>query len=200
MTIADETIAAFLHDLAAPMPTPGGGGASAVIAATAASLGSMVLSYAINKPRYAEHADLHASARAHLASAASAFLALADADATAYAALNAAFALPKSDPIRSSAIAASARSAIEIPLAAAQRAAALAEQLASLRSTTSPQLASDLTIAAITAEAACRAFHQLVLANAPLLASPAEAQPLTEQSQSCCRCAAAALALLTPTH
>jgi len=196
---ANHTINTFLNDLAAAQPTPGGGAAASIIAATAAALATMVVNYARGKTKYAEFADQHHQAIAHLTQSRADFLALADRDAQAYATLNAAFARPKDDPKRAHSIAEAATHAIAVPLDAMHHSADLIERLASLRTCTSSQLASDLTIAAITAEAACRAFQLLVNANTPYLADPAAADQATHTAQAHRERAAAALCQFTET-
>jgi len=52
--IKDQSIAVFLDELASKQPTPGGGGAAAVMGAQAAALVSMVCNLTIGKPKYAE--------------------------------------------------------------------------------------------------------------------------------------------------
>lgn len=187
------TIESFLNDLAATRPTPGGGAAASLIAATAAALAGMVVNYARAKPKYAEHADQHDDAIRKLTQARADFLALADRDAEAYATLNAAFARPKDDPQRARAIESAAAHAIAVPLEAMQRSAEVADCLTALRGCTSPQLASDLTIAAITTDAACRAFQLLVNANAPYLGNESAANDAASAARSSAERAATAL-------
>jgi formiminotetrahydrofolate cyclodeaminase len=89
----DDTIAAFLDQLAARVPAPGGGATAALHAAQAAALLAMVARYS-DGPRYdaglmnrivAEADELREDA-----------LALADADATAFGAVAEAYRLPRS--------------------------------------------------------------------------------------------------------
>jgi formiminotetrahydrofolate cyclodeaminase len=52
--IKDKSVQSFIDGLASKSPTPGGGGAAAVMGAQAAALVSMVCNLTIGKPKYAE--------------------------------------------------------------------------------------------------------------------------------------------------
>ncbi len=88
----DDTIAAFLDQLAARVPAPGGGATSALHAAQAAALLAMVARYS-DGPRYDAEvmSRIVAEADALLQDA----LALAEADADAFGAVAQAYGLPR---------------------------------------------------------------------------------------------------------
>src|ERR1700744_2587835 len=92
----DDTITAFLDQLAARVPAPGGGATAALHAAQAAALLAMVA-------RYSKGAEMeHITARADELRRDA--LALADADAEAFGAVAAAYALPRDSETRSAVI------------------------------------------------------------------------------------------------
>ncbi|MBU1726036.1 MAG: cyclodeaminase/cyclohydrolase family protein [Candidatus Omnitrophica bacterium] len=51
----NESLEKYLNDLAAKLPAPGGGSASAMIAALGVSLISMVVNFTLGKPKYAQY-------------------------------------------------------------------------------------------------------------------------------------------------
>lgn len=104
LDLANLTCAAFADELAARVPVPGGGAASAYVGALAAALASMVGNFTVGKPRYA---DVEKDVRAMLARAArlrDELMRLAADDARAYGLVSDAYALPKEDPVRPAAI------------------------------------------------------------------------------------------------
>jgi formiminotetrahydrofolate cyclodeaminase len=108
----DDTIAAFLEQLAAREPAPGGGATAALHAAQAAALLAMVA-------RYSDGARYDAALMARIVAEADALrstaLGLAEADAAAFGAVAAAYQLPRSVDGRSEAIAAALAGAARPP-------------------------------------------------------------------------------------
>ena len=98
----DDTIAAFLDQLAARVPAPGGGATAALHAAQAAALLAMVA-------RYSDGAQYDAALMGRVVTEADALrseaLGLAEADAAAFGAVASAYQLPRSASGRSEAIA-----------------------------------------------------------------------------------------------
>jgi formiminotetrahydrofolate cyclodeaminase len=91
----DQPIASWLEDLGSASPTPGGGAAAGVTAATGAALIAMVGHLTIGKKGFE---DLDARMRSMVETAdleRGAFLALADEDARAFESVMASFKLPK---------------------------------------------------------------------------------------------------------
>ncbi len=142
-----EPIASFAARLAARTPTPGGGSASAVVAALASALGEMVLAYSTD-PAHPDP-ELSELARA-LAEARSRFLLLADEDSASYEGVRSARRARKAAPGDAAADRAyrdALRHAAEVPLTTARRARTLAERLSAVRGRTKAALASDLATA-----------------------------------------------------
>jgi formiminotetrahydrofolate cyclodeaminase len=96
MATKHETLDNFCSQLAAGTPAPGGGAAAAVAGAMGAALVSMVAGLTLGREKYAdvqaEMAELQVDGRREL----EALFACADEDQTAFNAVMAAFALPKS--------------------------------------------------------------------------------------------------------
>lgn len=105
----DDTIAAFLDQLAARIPAPGGGATAALHAAQAAALLAMVA-------RYSDGARYDAELMGRIVSEADELredaLALAEADAAAFSAVAAAYRLPRETEQEQSARSASISSAL----------------------------------------------------------------------------------------
>jgi len=95
MNAAHMTTMEFVDALAAGQPTPGGGGAAALTGSQAAALVSMVINFTIGKKKYAE---VEAEMQGYLARSEALrreLLAAVDADAAAFDAVAATYALPK---------------------------------------------------------------------------------------------------------
>ncbi|HHY55722.1 MAG TPA: cyclodeaminase/cyclohydrolase family protein [Chloroflexi bacterium] len=95
MNAAHMTTTEFVDALAAGQPTPGGGGAAALTGSQAAALVSMVIHFTVGKKKYAE---VEAEMQGYLARSEMLrreLLAAVDADAAAFDAVAATYALPK---------------------------------------------------------------------------------------------------------
>jgi methenyltetrahydrofolate cyclohydrolase len=133
--VREQTIGAFLTDLAARIPAPGGGAMAALHAAQAAALLAMVARYS-DGPQYAADASEIGSVREDADELRESCTDLMAADAVAFDAVAAAYGLPRDTPElageRSAAIAAALAGAAEPPaavIAAAGRLVKLAEVL-----------------------------------------------------------------------
>lgn len=167
--LSSLSVQEFLSRLGSKSPTPGGGAVAPVVGALAGALGQMVIAYSVGKKSLAEHEDELRDAGERLARARVALLDLGEADAAAYGALNGAFSLDKGDSSRAARIAEGARGAIIPPQATMAMGVDLLRLFERLGEITNKQLASDLRIAAILAEATVRASAENVLVNLPLL-------------------------------
>jgi glutamate formiminotransferase/formiminotetrahydrofolate cyclodeaminase len=144
----------FIEQLAAPTATPGGGSAAAATAAMAAALSSMVAGMSRTKKAYAQYEAQLSQALARLGKLREDLKADIDADAASYNQVMAAYKLDKASPEREAAIEAAMHGATAVPMETAQKAREVADIVASLKPITSPNMASDLTVAATLASAA----------------------------------------------
>ena len=147
----DETIGAFLEKLAARTPAPGGGAVAALHAAEAAALLGMVARYT-SGPRYAAVAPVIERVIAQSDALRAECTDLIAADAEAFGAVAAAYALPKDtaeqQAARSAAIAAALVIAAGPPGAVIDAAARLLELAEALRPAGNRTLLSDVAAAA----------------------------------------------------
>ena len=144
----------FIEQLAAPTATPGGGSAVASVAAMAAALGSMVAAMSRTKKAYAQYEPQLSAALARLAQLREELKAGIDADAESYNKVLAAYKLAKTSSDGEVAIETAMQGATTVPMDTAQRAREVKDVIETLKPITSPNMASDLTVASSLASAA----------------------------------------------
>jgi len=144
----------FIEQLAAPTATPGGGSAAAAAGAMAAALGSMVAGMSRTKKAYVQYEQQLIQAMARLDQLREELKAGIDADAESYRHVMTAYKQAKVSPDGNDMIDTAMKVATTIPLGTAQKAKEVADLVAALRPITSPNMASDLTVAAALANAA----------------------------------------------
>jgi formiminotetrahydrofolate cyclodeaminase len=145
--LASLTVERFLEVLGSDAPTPGGGAAGAISAATGAALIAMVGRLTLGKPGF-EDVDARMRSLVETADAARlAFLDLADRDAHAFDGVMTAFKMPKATEedkaARSAAIQAGYERAASVPLEIARAAVELMALAEDATATGNPQAASD---------------------------------------------------------
>ena len=182
------TLDAFADRLASSEPVPGGGSASAVVASLAASLVAMVATLSEDRPKYAQHAALHAEARLAGHRLKDLLLRLADEDAEAYAGYAAALKLPKAsdeeNAARTAALQAAARGASEKPLACVEACVEVVAYAEALAGRSNRNASSDLEVAALLTRAAATGAAANVLVNLPAMGDDSLAGELTVRTKS----------------
>ncbi len=165
----DLSVAAFVDRLASASPVPGGGSAAAIEGSLAAALVSMVASLSERRPKYAEHAALHARAVAAGRALSERFLSLADEDAAAFGQFGNAMRLPRETDaerdVRSAAIRQAARGAADVPFRTIQACAETVTLAEALAGRSNRNAASDLEVSALFALGAAEAAAANVRIN-----------------------------------
>ncbi len=144
----------FIEQIAAPTATPGGGSAAAATAAMAAALGSMVAAMSRTKKAFVQYEPQLSQALARLEQLREELKAGIDADAESYNHVLAAYKLARTSSDGEVAIETAMKGATSVPMETAQRAREVSDIIASLKPITSPNMASDLTVASALASAA----------------------------------------------
>jgi glutamate formiminotransferase / formiminotetrahydrofolate cyclodeaminase len=144
----------FIEQLAAPTATPGGGSAAAAVAAMAAALGGMVAAMSRTKKAFAQYEPQLSAALARLAQIREELKAGIDADAESYNQVMAAYKAARTSNDSEAAIETAMKGATSVPMDTAQRAREVSDIIATLKPITSPNMASDLTVASSLASAA----------------------------------------------
>lgn len=184
MNFSNMDVNRFADALASAEPVPGGGGASAVVAALGAALAGMVCNLTAGKKKYAEHQTEIEALLAECGSLRKRLLELADLDAAAFEPLSRAYKIPKDDPRRESEMEACLRTAAEPPMEMLRlscRAILIHERLAEIGST---MALSDVGTGAVFCWAAMYGSAMNVRANTHLMKDRAYAEALNAETES----------------
>ena len=116
MDFKQQNLTDFTALLASSSPTPGGGGASAVVGALGIALGNMVGELTVGKKKYAEAEPQLRLLMARAQELRKAFLVDVEKDAEAFEPLSRAYRIPKDDPNRDEVMERCLRDAAAAPL------------------------------------------------------------------------------------
>jgi glutamate formiminotransferase/formiminotetrahydrofolate cyclodeaminase len=174
----------FVASVAANTPTPGGGSVVAHTGALAAALTQMVAALTVGRKKYADVEEELREVARRGAGLGQRLIELVALDAQSYAAVSAAYKLPKDTPEqqekRSAAITAALVGASEVPLETARAAAEVASLAEIAASKGNINAVSDAGVAALLAEAACRGAAYNVRINVASLSDPEAGRALSE--------------------
>ena len=170
---ADGGLSAYLDQVAAGTPVPGGGSVAALVGALAAALGEMVANLTLGREKYAEAEALLRPARDRLTVLRASLLDGAAEDEAAYQSYREAASLQHTGDAektaRTDAMQQALIAATDVPLAAARSAHEVAEILQSVAREGNPHVRSDAALGALLAEAALRGALLNVRGNAAML-------------------------------
>ncbi len=174
----------WLNQLASSAPTPGGGGASALVGAVASALGAMVANLTVGKKKY----ELYEADLRRLLADAEALCeklyGLIQADAEAFSPLAAAYGIPKDDPFRAETLEQALRTAAEPPMAMLRALSGLPALLEELYEKGSRLALSDVGCAATFGASALSGALLNLLVNTRLMRDGAYALALENEARS----------------
>jgi methenyltetrahydrofolate cyclohydrolase len=169
--IRSLTIDRFLEDLASAQPTPGGGGAAALIGASGAALVAMVCRLTIGKKGYEDAAQKLNTLLERAEASRIALTAMIDEDKAAFDTLMAGYRLPKATDdekaVRSQAIQRGLQVATEAPLNCARACADVVHQAAQAADHGHPQIISDAGVGVLAGITGLRSAALNVRVNTP---------------------------------
>jgi len=174
--MGDLTVRELMDRLASDSPVPGGGSASALVAGISACLVSMVAE--LSTAYAADHGteETRAAGAAAGRRLADRLLTIADADAAAFSGFGTAMRMPRATDAeraaRTRAIRDAARAAAGAPLECMEACLDVVRSAETLAGRSNPNLASDLVVASVLAEAAARGAAANVEVNLPLARDP----------------------------
>jgi formiminotetrahydrofolate cyclodeaminase len=177
----NQSTKTWLDSLAAKQPTPGGGGAAALLTSISAALLGMVSIYTTG-PRWQEQESRMLELNSELADLRQEALALIDADAAAFTTVGAAYKLPKETAEdkkdRKAAIQKALLTAAQPPQAVAKLAIRLVDISEEIAKHGNANVISDVAVASSTAEAALSAAIVNIEINQSFLDDSSERQKL----------------------
>jgi methenyltetrahydrofolate cyclohydrolase len=185
VSTSDQPIGSWLDELGSGSPTPGGGAAAGVAAATGAALIAMVGHLTVGKEGFEELEERMRSLVATADAEREAFLALADEDAAAFESVMASFRLPKETDeektSRTLRIQEAYEGAAAVPLQLATRSVQLMELAEDATAMGNPHAASDGYSAGTLLHSAALSAIANVRINASALKDQAKGQGLADE-------------------
>ncbi len=185
MSTSDQSIGSWLDELGSGSPTPGGGAAAGVAAATGAALIAMVGHLTVGKDGFEDLEERMRSLVATADAEREAFLALADEDAAAFESVMASFRLPKETDeektSRTLRIQEAYEGAAAVPLQLATRSVQLMELAEDATAMGNPHAASDGFSAGTLLHSAALSAIANVRINASALKDQAKGQGLADE-------------------
>ncbi len=172
----------WVKNLASSSPAPGGGGASALVGALAAALGSMVANLTTGKKKYAAYQQDIERILEETALLTDKLYALIQRDEEAFVPLSKAYGIPKDDPARGEVMEAALRTAAEPPMEILMALAELPPILEELLEKGSRLAVSDVGCAATFCASAAEGALLNLFVNTRLMADKVYAEALNEKA------------------
>ena len=176
----NKPIDLFLEELSSKAPTPGGGGASALVGAVGAALCSMVGNLTTGKKKYAAYEEDLKRILSAAASLRDRLCLLIEEDAKAFAPLAAAYSIPKDAPGREETLEQALKTAAEVPLSIMRTVAEVIDLTDKLAVKGSTLAISDVAVAASACRAALSGAVMNVYINTKLMKDRAFAEEMNK--------------------
>ena len=193
MDMKEKTLSEFIDELSSSAPTPGGGGASALVGAVGAALCSMAASLTTGKKKFAEYEDDLSRIIKEAKVKAEELLCLVQRDADVFEPLSRAYSIPKGTPEREKTLDAALRMACSAPLDVLRCVCEAIELVEELSHKSSKLVISDVAVAAAACRAAMDGAAMNVYINTALMtdreyaaAADAEAEALLARGRAVC--------------
>lgn len=188
MNMTDLSCTAFMAQLSSNAPTPGGGGAAALMGAMGVALGNMVGSLTLGKKKYADVEREILQLKAQSDDLQTALLALVEKDAAVFAPLAKAYGLPKETEAqrkeKAQVMEQALRAASAVPMEIMERCCEALHLVARFALIGSRLAVSDAGCAAACCRAALNAASLNVLINTKLMADRAYAAQLNTRTEA----------------
>ena len=183
MKYIEKTVENFTAELASSAPTPGGGGAAALVGALGIALGNMVGELTVGKPKYAEYEGELRSLMAEAALIEKELLHLVEEDAEGFKPLAEAYGIPKDNPERARILEEATKNACVAPMAMLKACARAMEIIERLKEIGSKLAVSDAGCAAVLCKAAMQAAALNVYINTKSMLDREYAEELNDEVQ-----------------
>lgn len=181
MKYIEKTVENFTSELASSAPTPGGGGAAALVGALGIALGNMVGELTVGKPKYAEYEGELRMMMAEATRLEKELLGLVDEDAEAFKPLAEAYGIPKDNPDRAAILEEATKAACIAPMAMLRACARALEIIEKFKEMGSKLAISDAGCAAVLCKAAMQAAALNVYINTKSMIDRDYAEELNEE-------------------
>jgi methenyltetrahydrofolate cyclohydrolase len=180
----DRSIEEFIRRLSSKEPTPGGGGASALIGAIGAALCAMVANLTSGKKKYAEfQVNIDATLR-RLEGCIPRLLSLIEKDAKVFIPLSVAYGMPKEDPARETVLENALVDASSVPAEILDEVFDIVEIIEELSEQGSRLAISDVAVAASACRSAMEGAAMNVYINTKLMSNREYAEYLNTRPVS----------------
>ena len=183
MSMNDNSVRAFADELAAKTSVPGGGGASALVGALGAALGSMVGNFTLGKKKYAEVEPDILRLMDEAKALQDQLLACIDKDAEAFEPLSKAYGIPKDAIGRDEILEKCLHDAAGVPMEIAEIAAKVVDLQEEFAAKGSKLMISDAGCGAAFAKAALDGAILNVRVNTKLMKDREHAEKLNERCE-----------------